>query len=525
MSRKVAGRACRSARPPGVTFLPTPNHYENLAVAQLIPNRRVPAVRALVMVVAAAIAVVVFTEAAQATKVLIPGISTSETDNPRRSLDSLAISPDGLTLAVVGNIDSGSTADRLYTIPLAGGALTQVTGSNDVDHIPAYSPDAQTIYYVDSDGGTNKVHSVPAAGGTGTVVNDVPANFGFRLSPNGQTVVALTSIGDDDVLQAFPAAGGGSVVSLSTPAAEGDSDRETFNFSPDGSEVFFATDARFRGANESSLYYVPITGGPGVEIPIAGTVIPTNDIDHVYFVNDTVYFKGDFAVDGENRINTLPRSGGVPEVLDIENLSTGSDVDNFSISPDGNYIAFSADLETIGLFELFVVPVDGGEAIKVSDPFSAEAIDLDITGDGVPDLSDGNIDSDVLREPLGTAIIWAPDSRRIIYLADGETDGVYEPYVVDNLLLEAITGDYNNDGLVDAADYTVWRDTFGSTTDLRADGDESGTVDSGDYTFWQTSYGSPGDTIGSTIPEPTAASLGLTVLLAAAVCRCRQTLS
>ena len=37
-----------------------------------------------------------------------------------------------------------------------------------------------------------------------------------------------------------------------------------------------------------------------------------------------------------------------------------------------------------------------------------------------------------------------------------------------------ITGDYNGNGIVDAADYTVWRDTLGSTTDLRANGDNSG---------------------------------------------------
>ena len=34
-----------------------------------------------------------------------------------------------------------------------------------------------------------------------------------------------------------------------------------------------------------------------------------------------------------------------------------------------------------------------------------------------------------------------------------------------------LPGDYNFDGIVDAADYTVWVDTKGSTTDLRADGD------------------------------------------------------
>ena len=37
-----------------------------------------------------------------------------------------------------------------------------------------------------------------------------------------------------------------------------------------------------------------------------------------------------------------------------------------------------------------------------------------------------------------------------------------------------LSGDYNGNGVVDAADYTVWRDTLGSTTDLRANGDSTG---------------------------------------------------
>ena len=37
-----------------------------------------------------------------------------------------------------------------------------------------------------------------------------------------------------------------------------------------------------------------------------------------------------------------------------------------------------------------------------------------------------------------------------------------------------VLGDYNSNGIVDAADYTVWRDTLGSLTDLRANGDNTG---------------------------------------------------
>ena len=37
-----------------------------------------------------------------------------------------------------------------------------------------------------------------------------------------------------------------------------------------------------------------------------------------------------------------------------------------------------------------------------------------------------------------------------------------------------ISGDYNDNGIVDAADYTVWRDTLGSSADLRANGDVTG---------------------------------------------------
>jgi hypothetical protein len=58
-----------------------------------------------------------------------------------------------------------------------------------------------------------------------------------------------------------------------------------------------------------------------------------------------------------------------------------------------------------------------------------------------------------------------------------------------------LTGDYNSNGIVDAADYTVWRDTLGSTTDLRANGDNTGAsagkIDTADYLAWKSNLGTP----------------------------------
>lgn len=51
-------------------------------------------------------------------------------------------------------------------------------------------------------------------------------------------------------------------------------------------------------------------------------------------------------------------------------------------------------------------------------------------------------------------------------------------------------GDYNHDGSVGAADYTVWRDTLGATTTRGSGADANGSliVDEADYTIWKTNH-------------------------------------
>ncbi len=60
-----------------------------------------------------------------------------------------------------------------------------------------------------------------------------------------------------------------------------------------------------------------------------------------------------------------------------------------------------------------------------------------------------------------------------------------------------LLGDYNGDGLangqdngsVGTEDYSIWRNTFESTTNLIADGNDNGIVDQADWQIWKSGFG------------------------------------
>jgi hypothetical protein len=87
-----------------------------------------------------------------------------------------------------------------------------------------------------------------------------------------------------------------------------------------------------------------------------------------------------------------------------------------------------------------------------------------------------------------------------------------------------VPGDYNGNGVVDTADYIIWRENNGTAFQLtnEVSGVTPGQVTDDDYTEWRARFGNTagsGATVGgtATIPEPTTwvlALLGIVRLLA-----------
>jgi hypothetical protein len=93
----------------------------------------------------------------------------------------------------------------------------------------------------------------------------------------------------------------------------------------------------------------------------------------------------------------------------------------------------------------------------------------------------------------------------------------YNPTTVQLSVVQVgIPGDYNNNGIVDAADYVLWRNDGPLANEI----DTPGTVNNVDFTAWRSRFGNSGSAAGATantaVPEPAP----FVLLVLAAACWC-----
>ena len=215
----------------------------------------------------------------------------------------------------------------------------------------------------------------------------------------------------------------------------------------------------------------------------------------------------------------------------------GDDVVNLSLAVlDHPVASWSGDsLLTEVTVDFGAVPLGSGVVSAALELFNFAGVgaptlaaDLDVdsfvaTGDGAtlgldltPTLGLAQGASLAFDALLDTAVAGLFSAVYTVSLSGEDLPGEQTQQLTVNLVGEVTAstpGDYNGDGLVNAADYSVWRDTRGSTTLLAADGDGDGEIDDDDYVVWTGGYNA---THAQAIPEPaTGASLAVAAALLA----------
>ncbi|MEM6330577.1 MAG: hypothetical protein AAF790_10050 [Planctomycetota bacterium] len=97
-------------------------------------------------------------------------------------------------------------------------------------------------------------------------------------------------------------------------------------------------------------------------------------------------------------------------------------------------------------------------------------------------------------------------------LFDLSAEAIVDGAAVPAGVLLTSLADYDLNGQVDAPDLAVFNATFGSMTDLRADGNRDGVVDGADYAFWRNSLPPAAAALSlAVVPEPLACQLAAAV--------------
>jgi hypothetical protein len=236
------------------------------------------------------------------------------------------------------------------------------------------------------------------------------------------------------------------------------------------------------GLQNSSL--VAALGG---ENNVYGRILNTNVGDIVATNNSTVFFHHDVTSQG-----TITVAAGSTAIF-LEDL----------LMNDGTLLADLGGAEGFGHAEVYGQAQLMGASLAVGQssgfvPSAGDTFVLLTAGGGI----------------TGTPTLAGTTKPTNLLEWDLDVD----PNQVTVSAMPALAGDYNANGIVDTADYVLWRKLLDQAgPGLVADGDDNNVVNSADYDLWRANYGRSievGPASAAAVPEPAAAWL---VCIAAAI--------
>jgi dipeptidyl aminopeptidase/acylaminoacyl peptidase len=258
------------------------------------------------------------------------------------SLDRLGepdISPDG-TLAVLPvtryNVAENKGLTDLWLIPTAGGTARQLTSDAASDTNPAFSPDGKWIAFLSKRGDDkeNQIYVIAVDGGEARRVTTIPAGVAApRWFPDSRRIAFITSIWTDLVRW--------------EDQGKRKKDREESKMTGRvWTQAPIAYWDHLLDDTERHLYSIDINGGEPVAITrLSGFQLDKQEVDDFSYDispdGDEVAFSANIdrtGIDPNHDIVTIPSCGCKPP----KNVTTGNPADDLEprYSPDGKSLAF-----------------------------------------------------------------------------------------------------------------------------------------------------------------------------------------
>jgi hypothetical protein len=197
--------------------------------------------------------------------------------------------------------------------------------------------------------------------------------------------------------------------------------------------------------------------------------------------------------------------------VDFVSIADNTDADVFSFTITAP-LTLTATLTPRG--GMFDQGVQGG----AQAPFNANArnnLALTLLGsNGVTQLGSADSAAAGVAETLTNIALAAAGTYYVRVQGADANVQLYDLLLTTRANALLLAGDYNDDGVVNAADYAVWRDNLG--LDVVLPGDPTpGSVTGADYNVWVSAFGntSAATAVAAAVPEPTAMMLALGAMI------------
>ena len=227
------------------------------------------------------------------------------------------VSPDGKTVAFVvtyHNKIENKTNGNIYLVPIDGGAVQQLTHAKGANNTPRWMPDGKSLAFISTSDGEAQVWIVPATGGEARKASTISTGVSdLQVSPDGKWFSFSSTVYPD------------------CPTDDCNKKRmEEVEKSKVKAKIFDRLPYRvwnaWKDGMRNHLFVMPISGG------VAADITP-----------------GDF---------------------DSPPIDLGGN-SSYSWSPDSKEIAFERNADPVVAIstnnDIFVVPITGGEARKITD--------------------------------------------------------------------------------------------------------------------------------------------------------------